>query len=80
MSHPLPYRRSDLRCGWVSQVAGHKGKQFQRVGNNPEETESWESEAAQQKLRWGLGERSLQASPAFEMFIKLEKHFEKKIK
>lgn len=28
VSHLVPYRRSDLRCGWVSQVAGHQGKQF----------------------------------------------------
>lgn len=30
VSHLVPYRRSDLRCGWVSRVAGHQGKQFQR--------------------------------------------------
>lgn len=29
MSHLVPYRRTDLRCGWVSQVSGHQGKQFE---------------------------------------------------
>lgn len=74
MSHPVPYRRSDLRCGWVSPVAGHKGKQFQRAGNNLEKAEPWESGAAQQKPPWGLGEETLQASPAFQMLVSLEEH------
>jgi len=61
VSHPVPYRRSDLRCGWVSQVVGHTGKQT--VGNNPEKTEPWEKRA-QQKPQWGLG-----AQPAFQMHV-----------
>lgn len=28
VSHLVPYRGTDLRCGWVSQVSGHQGKQF----------------------------------------------------
>lgn len=45
---------------------GHKGKQFQRAGKNPEKAKPPESGAAQQKLCWGLGEEALEASPAFQ--------------
>lgn len=57
MSHPVLYRRSDLRCGWVCQVIEHKGKQFQRAGNNLEKAEPQQSGAVQQKPCWSLEKR-----------------------